>query len=354
MKNKIIFSIIALGTGLALLSRAKANLPGIPQDILPIISACSLSQSVPVGQDGSATVTVLAGNTPKNIAFVILKVGVECSRSPTVVIPGDLAERQYNVSIPAATCLGAPGDYSTSIQMEQWTIGDLNHNGISADSGDLELMEKANRGEIVATPEFDLNWNGIPADDGDLELMRLASLGYIDLTRPKPVLLDEIISYINNNIITNISNDIQLGSNSSDGSNPYPMYCITNAIIRELIIDGGTIHYGICYWQNGQGEWINYNYPNPLGIKTYIVDIMPFAHSINAIPIDESGDLTDFNNWLFFQYNDRNIKPLSSQMPGNNYVTMNNVDQMQCHGILETTIAKWHIDEQGNVTKINI
>jgi hypothetical protein len=173
---------------------------------------------------------------------------------------------------------------------------------------------------------------------------------HIDLTQPKPVLLDALISYINNNIITNSENNIQLGSNSSDGYNPYPMYCITNAIIRKLIMDGGTVDS--CYWQNGQGEWLNYNYAMPLGIKTYIAIIMPFAHSIDAIPIDESGDLTDFNNWLFFQYNDRNIKPLSWQMPINNYVTITDPDSMQCQGYSYTkTVAKWYIGEQGDITK---
>lgn len=239
----------------------------------------------------------------------------------------------------------------------QWLRGDLNHNGIPADAGDLVLMERATIGEIPATSEYDLNWNGIPADAGDLELMKLASVGYIDLNNPKPILLDEIISYVNNNIIvpeTYYPDYIQYGSSSPDGSNPYEVFCTGNAVIRKLIFEGGTTYDNLtCYWKNNQGGWINYNYPNPLGIKTYITVDSSFAHMLDGIPIDQNGDLTNFDNWVFFQYDDRNVKPLSFNMPGNEYVTVYDGGWLQCMGISAATpVAKWFIDEQGIVTRV--
>ncbi|MCX9081533.1 MAG: hypothetical protein OIN83_04990 [Candidatus Methanoperedens sp.] len=59
--------------------------------------------------------------------------------------------------------------------------GDLNGNGISADSDDLDLMEQASTGEITSDSTYDLNTNGISADAGDLVLMKRASNGEIDL-----------------------------------------------------------------------------------------------------------------------------------------------------------------------------
>jgi hypothetical protein len=85
--------------------------------VLPIQSSCSLPGTVPAGQDGSATVTVLAGNAPRNVAFQILKAGVVCATSATITVPGDSASHTYSVTIPAATCLGVPANYNTTIQM---------------------------------------------------------------------------------------------------------------------------------------------------------------------------------------------------------------------------------------------
>lgn len=61
--------------------------------------------------------------------------------------------------------------------------GDLNGNGVSADAGDLDLMEQASTGEIISDSRYDLNNNGIPADAGDLVLMKRASKGEIDLRK---------------------------------------------------------------------------------------------------------------------------------------------------------------------------
>jgi hypothetical protein len=91
----------------------------IPVVILPVQSACSLPTTVSAGQDGTATVTVLAGNMAKNAVFSIQKAGVECSRTSTVAIPGDSATHTYTVTIPATGCLGniAGTSASYSIQM---------------------------------------------------------------------------------------------------------------------------------------------------------------------------------------------------------------------------------------------
>ena len=65
--------------------------------------------------------------------------------------------------------------------------GDLNHNGIPADAGDLVLMKRAAIGDFPVgynIPEYDLNFNGIGADAGDLVLMKRAAIGEIDLNQP--------------------------------------------------------------------------------------------------------------------------------------------------------------------------
>ena len=71
-----------------------------------------------------------------------------------------------------------------------WLRGDLNHNGIPADAGDLVLMKQAAIGDWSHLPagtsqsEYDLNFNGMPADAGDLVLMKRAAIGEIDLNAP--------------------------------------------------------------------------------------------------------------------------------------------------------------------------
>lgn len=64
--------------------------------------------------------------------------------------------------------------------------GDLNGNGGSADSEDLDLMQRASIGEVIPDSRYDLNNNGIPADAGDLVLMKRASRGEIDLKEAIP------------------------------------------------------------------------------------------------------------------------------------------------------------------------
>ena len=62
-----------------------------------------------------------------------------------------------------------------------WLKGDLNNNGISADAGDLAMIEDASVGKITPDWRNDLNTNGIFADAGDRAMMKDASVGKIEL-----------------------------------------------------------------------------------------------------------------------------------------------------------------------------
>lgn len=108
--------IAVAGIGIALLAaRAKA----VPTTVLPVQSSCSLPTTIPTGQNGTATVTVLAGNVTKNTVFSIQKTGgAECSRTQTFEIPGDSAIHTYTITIPASECLSNVSGTSANISIQ--------------------------------------------------------------------------------------------------------------------------------------------------------------------------------------------------------------------------------------------
>lgn len=71
--------------------------------------------------------------------------------------------------------------YNGSYTISSYPRGDLNHNWVAADAGDVTLMLRASVGDITTNPEYDLNNNGAEADAGDVTLMLRASVGDITL-----------------------------------------------------------------------------------------------------------------------------------------------------------------------------
>ncbi len=71
--------------------------------------------------------------------------------------------------------------YNGSYMISPYPRGDLNHNWVAADAGDVTLMLRASVGDVTTNPEYDLNNNGAKADAGDVTLMLRASVGDITL-----------------------------------------------------------------------------------------------------------------------------------------------------------------------------
>ena len=71
--------------------------------------------------------------------------------------------------------------FNGSYMINPYPRGDLNHNWVAADAGDVTLMLRASVEDITTNPEYDLNNNGAEADAGDVTLMLRASVGDITL-----------------------------------------------------------------------------------------------------------------------------------------------------------------------------
>ena len=71
--------------------------------------------------------------------------------------------------------------FNGSYMVSSYPRGDLNHNYVAADIGDVVLMVQASVGDIATNSEYDLNGNDVAADIGDVVLMVQASVGDIIL-----------------------------------------------------------------------------------------------------------------------------------------------------------------------------
>ena len=114
-KKELVIIAAAAGIGMAILA---AGAKAAPPTVLPVQSSCSLPTTIPAEQDGTATVTVLAGNVAKNAVFSVQKAGVECSRTQTIAIPGDSATHTYTITIPSLGCLGSISGTSANISIQ--------------------------------------------------------------------------------------------------------------------------------------------------------------------------------------------------------------------------------------------
>lgn len=73
-----------------------------------------------------------------------------------------------------------------------------------------------------------------------------------------------------------------------------------------------------CYWREKSGcpehcYMEEYGWNKPIRHAAVTNNSIPFGHSICAEYL--GGDVTNFNNWKFFQYSNLNIQPGDWQMP---------------------------------------
>ncbi len=164
-----------------------------------------------------------------------------------------------------------------------------------------------------------------------------------------------IITYLQNYVIGTVT-QVCIGLDNCAGCNASwtQAVCLQNALIRQLKVNGKE-PYGQnmnCYYKdNINGIEKCYNKGDDIWeLPCYVTTISGdgFGHSICALQIDN--DITKFDNWLFFQYNDNEINPGSWQMPYNTDIYVSIVTTMSCNGYSTTQSVHWHIDKNGNVT----
>jgi hypothetical protein len=66
-------------------------------------------------------------------------------------------------------------------EVSSYLRGDLDHNGVAADSVDVAMMIRASVGDITPNSEYDRDHNGVAADSVDVAMMIRASVGDITL-----------------------------------------------------------------------------------------------------------------------------------------------------------------------------
>ncbi|MCD4817534.1 MAG: PKD domain-containing protein [Candidatus Cloacimonetes bacterium] len=119
----------------------------------------------------------------------------EVSSGTTVTIPYTWnSSGTYNVKVKIKDNNNMESDYSNSLSVivvdppDDYLIGDLNHNGDSADAVDLYMMSQAIDGIITPTGEYDIDGDG-SVDSDDLSMLLQASAGNIILDPRDPILI---------------------------------------------------------------------------------------------------------------------------------------------------------------------
>ena len=163
-----------------------------------MVNVISQTEGNFLGQDGVGTyeVTNAHDNTIGKVVYELTRWedGVEYG----VTNQGTLASITFNVTGSAGTgslnfsyTMMGGNPYGNSITVTTYNTtftistsypkGDLNHNWVAADDGDVMLMLRASVGDVTTSPEYDLNCNGVNADVGDVVLMLRASVGGLTL-----------------------------------------------------------------------------------------------------------------------------------------------------------------------------
>ena len=166
-------------------------------DVAPVVTDANANPSSIVA-DGvettQLTVTVTDGCGVGPVTVDLSAIGGDAAREMSRVGTTDV----YSVTVTAAE--GTAGEHglyvnasdvfgncntSVCIALEvveiSYAKGDLNHNGVVADSADVAMMLSASVGDIAATSEYDLNDNSQNADSADVAMMLSASVGDITL-----------------------------------------------------------------------------------------------------------------------------------------------------------------------------
>ena len=166
-------------------------------DVAPVVTDANANPSSIVA-DGvettQLTVTVTDGCGVGPVTVDLSAIGGDAAQEMSRVGTTDV----YSVTVTAAE--GTAGEHglyvnasdvfgncntSVCIALEvveiSYAKGDLNHNGVVADSADVAMMLSASVGDIAATSEYDLNDNSQNADSADVAMMLSASVGDITL-----------------------------------------------------------------------------------------------------------------------------------------------------------------------------
>ncbi len=127
--------------------------------------------------------------------------------------------------------------------------------------------------------------------------------------------------------ITTTCNDINCSS-------PQVGMCVQNALIKVLRFSISDESFSGCYYKNMHNEVKSYYYPDSYGLPAYPTQVVSadnnFYHSIGGLQIGDN--VSDFNNWLFFQYNDADILPGEWNMPLPAVVTIKHLCPGSCTG----------------------
>jgi hypothetical protein len=141
--------------------------------------------------------------------------------------------------------------------------------------------------------------------------------------------------------------------------------CLQNAIIRwsgeSQFVPAFEDDLEQCYWhwcellstEYCYPDWDNGSQNDPVYYAFIGNDDRKFYHAVCAE--HEGGNMSDFDNWRFFQYRDNDTVPGDWQMPcgtdtGDTYVLVQRTDDVWCSGIDATPVYSWNIDKNCNVS----
>lgn len=146
----------------------------------------------------------------------------------------------------------------------------------------------------------------------------------------------------------------------------YNAVCIHNVAMRFARAGESSSFYDVlskCYWEEHGGcsehcYMEEYGWNKPIHHATVANNAIPFGHSICAEHL--GGDVTNFNNWKFFQYDNLNIQPDDWQMPcgtdeENTRVRIKEITSIgSCGGSIGgDDVACFEIDKDCNVISVS-
>ena len=146
----------------------------------------------------------------------------------------------------------------------------------------------------------------------------------------------------------------------------YNAVCIHNVAMRFARAGESSGFYDVlsrCYWEEHGGcsehcYMEEYGWNKPIHHAAVANNSIPFGHSICAEHL--GGDVTNFNNWKFFQYDNLNIQPDDWQMPcgtatENTRVRIRRIESItSCGGgIGGDYVACFEIDKDCNVISVS-
>lgn len=173
---------------------------------------------------------------------------------------------------------------------------------------------------------------------------------WYNLTKPEKKNIGiKLYEYLNSNVFyTTYFNTVCYDPNCNDSK---IAWCLGNGMIRLMRFitpeEGKT--FSSCYYKNGHQEIISYYYEKSYGLVAYPVDVVSeqnnFYHTISALQI--GNNISNFDNWLFFQYGTSDITPGSWNMPLPARVTIRHFFPGECtsYGDYGSPVASWNIPE---------